>query len=59
MVHENDETGPERDGPDRMWAPLCRELGLALITARTEGFSDRDAEHVVILPVPERRATER
>jgi hypothetical protein len=46
-MHENHETSPEQDAPATVWAPLCRELGLALITARSERFADWDVDRVV------------
>ena len=54
MVNENDETAPVQDRPDRVWAPLCRELGLALITARSERFADWDVDRVVTVNRPAR-----
>lgn len=47
MVLAAHECAEEQNEPVRIWVPMCREIALALITARSERFLDRDADRVV------------
>ena len=36
----------EHDRPVQVWEPMCRDLALALVTARSSRFSDWDVDQV-------------
>jgi hypothetical protein len=47
MVTDTYEGSDGHDRPVKVWEPMCRDLALALVTARSERFSDWDVDHVV------------
>jgi hypothetical protein len=41
----------EHDHPVPVWDPMCRDLALALVTARSDRFSDWDVDQVTSVAV--------
>jgi hypothetical protein len=47
MVTQTYRTTEEETEPVHVWAPMCRDIALALVMAHTERFSDWDSDRVV------------
>jgi hypothetical protein len=47
---QTDATADGQSRPVHVWAPMCRDIALALVIAHTERFSDWDSDRVVTVP---------
>jgi hypothetical protein len=46
MGTERNPVSDEHHRPVTVWEPMCRDIALALVTARSSRFSDWDADQV-------------
>jgi len=51
MGTERNPVSDEHDRPVKVWEPMCRDIALALVTARSSRFSDWDADQVTSMPI--------
>jgi hypothetical protein len=46
MGTQTNPVSDENDRPVKVWEPMCRDIALALVTARSDRFSDWDVDQV-------------